>query len=86
MDIHEEVAALEQLSIVDLTTRFAASCGFATTSRNRKWLIRRIAWKLKALAEDGLSQRALASTAELACGAGLSSTSHPRRRESFGSV
>ena len=71
MNIPEEVAALEQLTIADLRARFAASCGFTTTSRNRKWLIRRIAWKLQVQAEGGLSQRALAKAAELASGAEL---------------
>jgi hypothetical protein len=71
MNIDQEVTALAQLSIVDLRARFAASCGFTTTSRNRKWLIRRIAWKLQAQSEGGLSQRALAKAAELASGAEL---------------
>jgi len=38
---------------------------------NRVWLIRRIAWRLQALAEGDLSERARRRAAELACDADL---------------
>jgi len=41
---------------------------------NRIWLIRRIAWKLQANAEGGLSERALARARELAQNADLRTT------------
>ena len=53
-------------STIDLRQQFAAVCGYATNNRNRKWLIRRIAWRLQANAEGGLSDRARARAAELA--------------------
>jgi hypothetical protein len=60
MNIDHEVAVLERTSTVDLRKRFAELCGYATDCRNRTWLIRRIAWRLQANAEGGLSQRARA--------------------------
>ena len=73
MNIEHEVAVLERTSTIDLRKRFAAVCGYATKNRNRKWLIRRIAWRLQAGAQGGLSQRALARAKELANDAELRS-------------
>ena len=73
MNIDHEVAVLERTSTLDLRQQFAAVCGYATNNRNRKWLIRRIAWRLQANAEGGLSQRALARAKELANDAELRS-------------
>ncbi len=66
LDIHLEVAKLEQLSIRQLRERFTAVSGDATNSRSRIWLIRRIAWHLQANAYGGLSERALVLAQELA--------------------
>jgi Protein of unknown function (DUF2924) len=46
-----EVAALQRLSIGQLRQRFAAVFGEATHASNRTWLVKRIAWRLEALAE-----------------------------------
>ena len=44
--------------------------GEATTTGHKTWLVRRIAWRLQALAEGDLSERAKARAAELAGDAG----------------
>ena len=66
LDIHLEIAKLAQLSIRQLRERFTEVSGDATESRNRIWLIRRIAWHLQANAYGGLSERARALAKELA--------------------
>jgi hypothetical protein len=74
MNIDHEVAVLERTSTIDLRKKFAQLCGYPTDNRNRTWLIRRIAWRLQANAEGGLSDRARARAAELANDAELRAT------------
>src|SRR5690348_10309033 len=54
-----------------LKLRFAELTGDATASGNRAWLLKRLAWRLQALAHGGLSDRAKARAAELANDADL---------------
>jgi hypothetical protein len=68
--IHE-VAALERLSIGQLRQRFADLFGETTRASNRTWLIKRIVWRVQALAEGDLSERARRRAAELARDADL---------------
>jgi hypothetical protein len=60
-----EMAALERLSVGELQTRFAAVFGVPTRAHNKVWLIKRLAWRLQALAEGDLSERARQRAAEL---------------------
>jgi hypothetical protein len=71
LNILNEVAALQRLSIGQLRQRFAELFGEATKASNRTWLIKRIAWRLQALAEGDLSERARQRAAELARDADL---------------
>jgi hypothetical protein len=71
MNIVNEVAALQRLSVGQLRQRFADLFGEATAASNRTWLIKRIAWRLQALAEGDLSERARRRAAELARDADL---------------
>ena len=71
LNIVNEVAALQRLTIGQLRQRFAELFGEATQASNRTWLIKRIAWRLQALAEGDLSQRARQRAAELARDADL---------------
>ena len=71
MNIVNEVAALQRLSVGQLRQRFAELFGEATAASNRTWLIKRIAWRLQALAEGDLSERARRRAAELARDADL---------------
>jgi hypothetical protein len=70
-NIVNEVAALQRLRIGQLRQRFAELFGEATAASNRTWLVRRIAWRLQALAEGDLSERARRRAAELARDADL---------------
>jgi hypothetical protein len=71
LNIVNEVAALKRLSIGQLRQRFAELFGEATSASNRTWLVKRIIWRLQALAEGDLSQRARRRAEELARDADL---------------
>ena len=71
MSIAREIAALQRLTVHDRRRRYAEVFGEATRSGNRFWLVKRIAWRLQALAEGGLSDRAKRRAAELANDADL---------------
>ena len=71
LDIEREVAALQQMSTGQLCERYAELFGEPTRTRHRTYLVRKIDWKLQALAEGGLSERARRRAAELARGAEL---------------
>jgi hypothetical protein len=64
-DLATEIAALPRLRVSELRTKFAAAFGEPTPSHNKVWLVKRIAWRLQALAEGGLSERARRRAAEL---------------------
>lgn len=66
LSIKKELAALEQMTVGQLHERYAEVFGEAARSRHRHYLIRRIAWRLQADAEGGLSERALRRAEELA--------------------
>jgi hypothetical protein len=71
LNIVNEVAALERLSAGQLRQRFAELFGETTKASNRTWLVKRIMWRMQALAEGDLSQRARRRAAELARDADL---------------
>jgi hypothetical protein len=71
LNIVNEVAALKRLNIGQLRQRFAELFGEATSTSNRTWLVKRIIWRLQALAEGDLSQRARRRAEELARDADL---------------
>jgi hypothetical protein len=66
LNVTREVAALERMTIRALRDRYAAVFGEATNGRNKAWFVRRIAWRMQANAEGGLSERARRRAAELA--------------------
>ncbi|GIW85688.1 MAG: hypothetical protein KatS3mg108_0012 [Isosphaeraceae bacterium] len=71
LDIEREVAALQKMSTGQLCERYAALFGEPTRTRHRTYLIRKIAWKLQALVEGDLSERARKRAEELARGTEL---------------
>ena len=71
MNIDKDVAILEQMATRDLQIRYAELFGEGTRVHNRTWLIKRIAWRIQALAEGDLSERARQRAAELANDADL---------------
>ena len=66
LNVGKEVAALQRAPVSELRTRYAELFGDETQTRNRPWLVKRIAWRLQAMAEGGLSERARQRAVELA--------------------
>jgi hypothetical protein len=71
MKITKEVASLQKLSVKDLQARYSEAFGEETHGHHKTWLIKRIAWRLQAVAEGDLSERARRRAAELANDADL---------------
>jgi hypothetical protein len=71
LNIAKEVAALRRMTVKELRARYAEVFGEATNGNHKVWLTRRIAWRLQALAEGDLSERARRRAAELANDADL---------------
>ena len=74
-NVSRQVADLEQMSVGQLRERYAEVFGEAARSGNRQWLLRRVAWRIQALAEGDLASRANEQArrraGELACDADL---------------
>ena len=66
-----EVAALRRLTVKELRGRYVEVFGEATRSGNKDWLVKRIAWRMQANAEGGLTERARRRAEELANDADL---------------
>src|ERR1700688_560765 len=78
--IGQQLAHLQRLTIPELKKRYAELFGEHTPANNRAWLFKRIAWRLQAVAEGGLSERARQRAAELANEADLRlSPPNPKR-------
>ena len=71
INVPKELAALKRLTPKELRARYAEVFGEPTVTGNHTWLVRRIAWRLQALAEGDLSARVQARGAELARDADL---------------
>jgi hypothetical protein len=76
-----ELAALDRMTTRELRDKFAQVFGEPTAAGNRAWLVRRVGWRLQALAEGDLSARAKARAAELARDADLRLTPPADRPE-----
>jgi hypothetical protein len=72
LNIGKEVAALRRMSTQELMGKYAELFGEQVwKTGNRVWLVKRIAWRLQALDEGDLSERARHRAAELANDADL---------------
>jgi len=71
MNIDQEVAAMQRMTVGQVRSKYAEVFGEATNGRHKQWLVRRIAWRVQALAEGDLSERARQRAAELANDADL---------------
>jgi len=58
LNMAREVAALKRMTVKELRGRYVEVFGEATRSGNKDWLWKRIAWRMQANAEGGLSERA----------------------------
>src|SRR4051794_36268824 len=70
-NVARELAALQRLTLPQLRARYAEVFGETTNANNRVWLVKRLAWRLQALAEGDLSERARQRARELANDADL---------------
>ena len=66
LNVGKELSALEQMSVGELRERYAELFDETTAARNRKWLIKRIIWRMQSLEQGGLSDRARKRARELA--------------------
>jgi hypothetical protein len=71
VNVAKEVAALRGMSVGELRGRYAEVFGEPARTGHKVWLIKRIVWRLQALAEGNLSERARRRAAELANDADL---------------
>lgn len=71
LNVDKELASLRRMSVGQLRVRYAEVFGEATRSRHKQWLIKRILWRMQALAEGDLSERARRRAVELANDADL---------------
>jgi hypothetical protein len=66
LNFQEEVAVLQEMTVNQLRQRYVDVFGEPTFSRNKRHLIRKIAWRIQALEQGGLSERARRRAEELA--------------------
>ena len=71
LDIDQQIAALRQMTVRQLQSQHQELFGEPPRSAHKQHLVRRIAWRIQALAEGDLSDRARRRAAELACDADL---------------
>lgn len=71
LNIGQEVAALQRMTVKQLRQKYAEIFGEDTNGNNKAWLVKRIAWRLQVRAEGGLSERGRQRAAELADDANL---------------
>ena len=71
LDVTKEVVALRRMTVTDLRRRYAEAFGEETRCRHKEYLWRRIIWRLQALQEGDLSERARRRAEELANDADL---------------
>jgi Protein of unknown function (DUF2924) len=71
MNLADEITALAHLTVPELRGRYAELFGEATRAGHKVWLIKRLAWRLQALAEGDLSERARQRALDLARDADL---------------
>lgn len=79
--MQEDLARLEDLATSALVGRYAELFGEQTRTRHRAYLIRKIAWRMQALAEGDLSERARRRAEELANDADVRATPPKSERE-----
>jgi len=80
VNVAKEMAALEVMKVAELRGKYAQIFGEETRVGNKAWLVKRVIWRLQALAEGDLSERARRRAAELAQDADLR-LSPPRQKQ-----
>ncbi len=71
MNVAEVMVALADMTVSELRQQYAEVFGETTNSRHKGFLRKRIAWRMQAQAEGGLSERACTQAEKLTDEAGL---------------
>ncbi len=71
MTIEMQIEQLRTLTVARLQAKYREVFGEATNGHNKAWLVKRIAWRMQAVAEGSLTERARTRAAELANDADL---------------
>jgi hypothetical protein len=71
VNVAKEMAALKAMRVGELRAKYTQVFGEETRAGNKTWLVKRIIWRMQALAEGDLSERARRRAAELAQDADL---------------
>ena len=71
LNVAKELASLTRMSVGDLRQKYAEVFGETTNGRHKQWLIKRIIYRMQAMAEGDLSERARRRAEELANDADL---------------
>ena len=71
IQVREQIEALRHMTVGQLREKYSAVFGEETRSHHKQFLFRRIAWRIQALAEGGLSERARRRALEIANDADL---------------
>ena len=79
-DTKVKLAELSELSIGQLAAQYEKLFGEKCRSRNRRYIYRRVAWKIQADAEGGLSERAILRATVIA-GESLFRVTPPKTRK-----
>src|SRR5436190_14977019 len=77
LNVAQELGVLRRMTPAELRIKYREAYGEESRSGHKEWLIKRIIWRLQALAEGDLSERARNRTLELANDADLR-TNAPR--------
>jgi hypothetical protein len=80
-NIEKEVERLRRMTVDELRVRYTEVFGEPARACHRAWLLKRIVWRLQALAEGDLSERARRRAVELANDADLHILPTRRARE-----
>src|SRR4051794_21424418 len=84
--VEEELAALPAMTTTELCRRYEELFGQPVRTRHKTYLLRKIAWRIQALAEGDLSERARRRAEELANDADVRLMAPRRCRHGDGAV
>ena len=66
LNIEKEAATLRRMKVGQLQSKFSQVFGEPTKARNKQWLVKRILWRLQAILEGDISDRARQRAKDLA--------------------
>ncbi len=71
LNVEKELDALRRMTVGELRARYAEVFGEPTNGRHKDWLVKRIIWRMQAVSEGDLTERARRRAEELANDADL---------------